>query len=95
MTPDGTVFQLSKSMLQDLTRTDAVAVVTFGDYNMNCAKAARECYMARTTIVYHLNKVYRITRLDPFVFEDLIKLYPVMKQLRDQLNDEEEEVLPR
>lgn len=57
-----------------LTDADKQSVIALANSNMNVSQAARSVFMARTTFAYHIEKVKRVSGLDPLVFYDLVKL---------------------
>ena len=57
-----------------LDEIDAKIVVSLADNRMNICEVARVLYMHRNTVAYHIQKIKRITGLDPLNFYDLHKL---------------------
>lgn len=53
---------------------DVEVILALADNNMNETKTARDLFMHRNTVVYHIRKVKRLTGLDPMKFHDLCKL---------------------
>lgn len=67
-------------MNEKLTERDVQIVLTFAKNNMNVSKTAQELFFHRNTVVYHLDKVERMTGLNPFKFYDLMKLVSSLKE---------------
>ena len=57
-----------------LTDLDREIVQAFADNDMNVARTAEAVYMHRNSVNYHLDKVKRLTGLNPCKFYDLVKL---------------------
>ena len=56
---------------------DAEILLTLAKCRMNVSETARQMYMHRNTVQYHLNKVYRLTGKNPLDFyqlHDLVRL---------------------
>lgn len=60
-----------------LTPTQAEVVVKLAKNNINAAAAAREMFMHRNTVDYHIRMIYRNTGKNPLHFYDLLELLPV------------------
>ena len=61
-------------MLKNLTDIQKELLIEFANNNMNVSKTARQQFMHRNTVVYHLEKVKTQTGLNPFNFFDLVRL---------------------
>ena len=57
-----------------LTDLDIQTVLTFAESNMNISETAQKLFFHRNTVVYHLDKVKRVTGLNPHKFYDLVEL---------------------
>lgn len=57
-----------------LTDLDIIIIHSFAKNNMNVTNTAHELFFHRNTICYHLDKIERVTGLNPFRFYDLIEL---------------------
>lgn len=64
-----------------LTQTQAEIIVKFAENNINVAATAREMFMHRNTVDYHLRMIYRNTGKNPMVFYDLLELLTVAKSV--------------
>ena len=65
-----------------LTDMDWRVVKAYADCNMNKCAAGRAVFVRENAIHYHLDKVKRLTGLDPKNFYDLIKLLKRMGVLK-------------
>lgn len=61
-------------MLKKLTDYEIETLIAFADNNMDASKTSRHQYLHRNTVVYRLEKVKRVTGLNPFNFYELIQL---------------------
>lgn len=61
---------------------DKDIIITLADRDMKVSETARIMFMHRNTVVYHIQKVKRITGLDPLNFYDLQKLVSMVKEER-------------
>lgn len=57
-----------------LDERDAEIILALAHNNMNVSDTARDMFMHRNSICYHITKVKRVTGLDPMNFYDLHKL---------------------
>ena len=57
-----------------LTEVDRAVLLSYADNNMNMSATARDSYLCRGSVEYHLNRVRQKTGLDPFKFHDLVEL---------------------
>lgn len=53
---------------------DKAIIIALAEHNMRIGEAAEAVFMHRNTVVYHFEKIKRLTGLDPRNFYDLIKL---------------------
>ena len=67
-----------------LTEVDKEIIVALAYCNMNESEVSRKLYMHRNTVVYHVDRVKRLTGLDPMNFFDLHKLVTMVKGVTDQ-----------
>lgn len=63
-----------------LTRTQAEVIVKLAKNNINAAATAREMFMHRNTVDYHIRMIYRNTGKNPLSFYDLSELLPVARE---------------
>lgn len=66
----------------ELDDIDVQIVLALADNNMNESETARRLFMHRNTVIYHLDKVYKITGLDPTIFYDLVDLVQMARARR-------------
>lgn len=57
-----------------MTKTQAEIILKLAKNNINAAATAREMFMHRNTVDYHIRMVYRNTGLNPLNFYDLTAL---------------------
>ena len=55
-------------------------VMEFANCDMNAQLVAHKLHYERTTVVYHLASVHKITGLDPMRFWDLTELVKLIKE---------------
>lgn len=72
-----------------MNELDAKIIVVFARGNMNRAVVCRKLHYAPNTICYHLDRVKKITGLDPRNFFDLHELYAIACNI---LGDEANEI---
>lgn len=60
-----------------LNELDWKVVKAYADCNMKVLPAARLCFMSDNAVQNHLNKVHRLTGLNPKCFYDLVELMKV------------------
>lgn len=63
-----------------LTKIQAEVIVKLAKNNINAAATARDMFMHRNTVDYHIRMVYRNTGKNPLVFYDLLELLPVARK---------------
>ncbi|GIN97490.1 CdaR family transcriptional regulator [Siminovitchia terrae] len=54
--------------------------IAYCESSMNVSKAARNLYIHRNTLMYRLNKISELSRIDPQSFEQCIVLYIALKK---------------
>ncbi len=59
---------------------DLKVVLALADSGMNMAEAARKLFTHRNTVVYRVNKIARVTKLDPLNFYELYLLVKMVKR---------------
>ena len=69
--------------IEKLDGRDYRIILAFADSGMNIAETAFVVYMNRGTVIYHMEKIKRITGLDPRNFYDLYKLVSMVKGVVD------------
>lgn len=57
-----------------LDEFDYKIILTLAKDNMKPTETARELYVHRNSVIYHIEKIRRLTGLDPLNFYDLHKL---------------------
>ena len=62
-------------MPKNLTDLDMETLIEFANNNMDVSKTARQMFMSRSATAYHLDKIKRVTGLNPYNFFDLVKLF--------------------
>ena len=64
-----------------LTDRDREILLAYAECNMNCNAVAEILIMHRNTVQYHLDKIQRVTGLNPNSFYDLVeRILGVRKQ---------------
>lgn len=66
--------------MNKLKQTDLETIRALADCSLNIADVSRQTYRHRSTIVYHIERIQRITGLNPLNFYDLIKLLELCKE---------------
>lgn len=64
---------------EKLDGRDFRIILALADNGMRTTDAARAAYMHRNTVIYHTDKIYRLTGLDAHNFYDLQKLVKIAK----------------
>lgn len=62
-----------------MTDTDKEIVLAYAENNMNRSETARQFYMSYSGLLFRLERIQRITGLDPRKFYDLVKLVEMCK----------------
>lgn len=57
-----------------LDERDAKIILTLADSQMNVSETSRQLFMHRNTIQYHIDKIRKVTGLNPLNLYDLFKL---------------------
>lgn len=65
----------------ELTKTQAEVIVKMTRNNINAAATARDMFMHRNTIDYHIRMIYRNTGKNPLNFYDLMELLPMAQRI--------------
>lgn len=60
---------------EKLSYIEKKMIMLYCQNDMNMSKAAKNGICDRTTIYYHFNKIKKKLGIDPFKFENLVKLY--------------------
>ena len=66
-------------MAYELTERRRSLILAFAEHNMNLLETANASYMHRNTVEYQLNRIYKITGLNPKNFYDLVELVSIVK----------------
>ena len=61
-------------MFRKLKDADIETIIEFSNNNISISETSRKLFLHRNSVVYHLEKVERVTGLSPFRFYDLIQL---------------------
>ena len=61
-------------MIPEITKRDKEVIIAYAENNMNASETARNIFMSRNSVVYHLDRVKKITKLNPCWFYDLVEL---------------------
>lgn len=64
-----------------LTKTQAEVILNLAKNNINAAATAREMFMHRNTVDYHIRMIYRNTGKNPLNFYDLLDLLPMAQKV--------------
>lgn len=57
-----------------LDERDAKIILKLADCRMNVSEVARQLFMHRNTVQYHIDKIYRVTGKNPLNFYELFDL---------------------
>jgi sugar diacid utilization regulator len=71
-----------------MNETDVKIILALAENRMNASKAAVVTHMHRNTVTYHIERIKRITGLDPTEFYDLCELLRMIGEEED--NDHRE-----
>lgn len=66
-----------------LTEVDFQIILEMADNNMNETETARVLFMHRKSVVYHIQKIKKLTGLDAAKFYDLVKLVEIARKGRE------------
>lgn len=69
-----------------MNEMDVLVILGLAEHDMNLRKAAKLLFVHRNTMVYHINRVKRITGLNPMKFYDLCKLVKMAKEMGTEDN---------
>jgi carbohydrate diacid regulator len=69
-------------MATELSEDRCKIIIALADNKMNVSAVARQLYMHRNTVVYHINRIRQITGKDPLNFYDLYRLVILAKEER-------------
>ena len=65
-----------------MSELDTEIIIALAENNMKISAAARSLFMHRNTAVYHIERVKKITGLDPTNFYHLCKLVQMVRERR-------------
>lgn len=68
----------------ELTKNQAEVIVGMAKNNINAAATARDMFMHRNTIDYHIRMIYRNTGKNPLNFYDLMELLPMAQKILEE-----------
>ena len=57
-----------------MTDIDREIIKALANNNLNTTKSAKALFMGRRTLYRHINKIHKLTGLNPLNFWDLVKL---------------------
>lgn len=63
-----------------MNELDLTIILCLAAHKMNASEVGRVMFMHRNGVVYHINKIKRITGLNPADFYDLCKLVQMAKE---------------
>ena len=66
----------------ELSEDRCKIILYLADNKMNVSAVARQLYMHRNTVAYHINRIKQITGKDPLNFYDLYRLVMLSKEER-------------
>ena len=70
-----------------MTVTQAEIIIKLAENNINAAATAREMFMHRNNIDYHIRMIYKQTDLNPLNFYDLLELLPKARAVLEGEHD--------
>ena len=63
-----------------MTKLDAEIIVQLAENKLNTTQVARNLYLARNTVVYHIARIKDKTKKDPLDFYDMCVLLPLARK---------------
>lgn len=66
--------------MMQLTELQKETILAFAECDMNYSETGRKTYVARNTLIYRLEKIHRVTGLNPKRFYDLVKLVDMARE---------------
>lgn len=63
-----------------LTKKHSAVILALAAKNMSISDTARQMFMHRNTIIYHIERIKKITGKDPLNFYDLVELVAWVKE---------------
>ena len=63
--------------MAEINELDKRIIQTLAMCDLKPSEASRVLYMHRNTVIYHIEKIARVTGLDPLCFYDMIELLEV------------------
>ncbi len=67
--------------MRAMDELDAKVILALANAGMNIAETARKLFTHRNTVVYRVNKIARVTKLDPLNFYELHELVKMVKRV--------------
>lgn len=64
-----------------MTKLQAEIIVALADNQLKVTEAAKKLFMHRTTVNYHIRKIYASTGKNPLDFYDLCELFPTAQRV--------------
>lgn len=80
---------LSKRTESEMTLAEAESVLQFAENGMRVSETAQHMFIHRNTLIYRLDKIKRVTGLDPYWFYDLYRLVPLARGVLGKARSEE------
>jgi sugar diacid utilization regulator len=66
-------------LANELTERHRGLILAFAEHDMNVRETAMASYMSWTNVNFHLNRIYKLTGLNPKNFYDLVELVKMAK----------------
>lgn len=67
-----------------MTKYEAVVIEALANSRLSGREAARRLNYHHNTIYYHVKNILKETGLDPRDFHDMVKLYPMAKEVLER-----------
>lgn len=64
----------------ELTACETEIIIRMADCNLNAKKVAEQMYLARSSLIYHIDNLTKKTGLDARKFYDLVKLLDLLEK---------------
>lgn len=70
-----------------MTKLQAEIIIALADNQMNIAEAGRKIFMHRSTVQYHVRKIFEATGKDPLDFYDMCELLPEAERTLQDISE--------
>lgn len=67
----------------EFTELDKKVIIAMAHNRMNLTDAGNALFLHRNTVIYHIEKIKKMTGLDARDFHDLCKLYAMVNEERE------------